>query len=135
MTNTKSAFETMAVLKPDLAIDQVTMSPGFYDKLDRDYNNFKDHVLIAAYEFSEDWGVWERHPKGEEIVMLLSGRAELVLRKSEGDETLKLDQNGAYAVVPRGIWHTAKVSEPTRMLFITPGEGTEHSEDPAVPSE
>ncbi|MCR9213614.1 MAG: cupin domain-containing protein [Proteobacteria bacterium] len=135
MTKIKSVFETMAVLKPGLAIDQVNMSPGFYDKLDRDYNNFKDHVLIAAYEFSEDWGVWERHPKGEEIVMLVSGRAELVLRKSDGDETLKLDQSGAYAVVPRNIWHTAKVSELTRMLFITPGEGTEHSKDPAVPSE
>jgi uncharacterized cupin superfamily protein len=135
MTKIPSMFETAAVLKPDFTVDPIAKSPGFYEMLDRDYDDFKGHVLMNADAFSEDWGVWERHPEGDEIVLLLSGRAELILRKSGGDETLTLDESGAYAVVPRGIWHTAKISEPTRMLFITPGEGTESSEDPAVPSE
>jgi hypothetical protein len=33
-------------------------------------------------------------------------------------------------VVPRNTWHTARVSGTTRMLFITPGEGTEIRADP-----
>lgn len=26
-------------------------------------------------------------------------------------------------VEPRGAWHIAKITEPARMLFVTPGEG------------
>jgi hypothetical protein len=28
--------------------------------------------------------------------------------------------------VPKGIWHTANTTLPTKMLFVTPGAGTEH---------
>lgn len=133
MKEIKSVFETAAILKPDFAVDQLAMGAGFYEQLDREFDNFKDHILIAAHEFYEDWGMWERHPAGDEIVLLLSGRAELVLRTGEGDKPVLLDESGAYAVVPRGIWHTARVVEPTRMLFITPGEGTEHADNPPRP--
>jgi hypothetical protein len=33
---------------------------------------------------------------------------------------------GSYVVVPKGVWHTARTSVATRMLFVTPGEGTEN---------
>jgi len=31
---------------------------------------------------------------------------------------------GDFVVVPRRVWHAAKVHRPSRLLFITPGEGT-----------
>ncbi len=31
-------------------------------------------------------------------------------------------------IVPKGIWHTACVNGPWRMLFITAGEGAQHRE-------
>ena len=33
---------------------------------------------------------------------------------------------GSFVIVPRGTWHTARTSVATKMLFITPGEGTKN---------
>ena len=54
----------------------------------------------------------------------------MILRMPAGDESVTLDEAGTYVVVPRDIWHTVKVSEPTRMLFLTPGEGTQNEAEP-----
>lgn len=129
----KNIFDVAAVFKPDLGVATVPTGQGMYEVLDRDFDQFKNHLLVSAYDFSESWGSWERHPAGDEIVMLLSGRVEMVLRRSGGDETVTLDQNSAYVVIPQGVWHTANAYEPTRMLFITAGEGTEHAEHPCSP--
>ncbi len=123
-------FDRFAVLQPDLSVGTVPVSPDLYEELDRKFDAFRGHVLISAHSFSADWGVWERHPAGDELVVLLAGRARLVLRGPDGDETHDLETAGTYVVVPRGAWHTARVSEPARLLFITPGEGTEHREEP-----
>jgi len=40
-------------------------------------------------------------------------------------ETITLEGSGA-VVVPRGVWHTARVRVPSRMLHVTRGEGTAH---------
>ena len=40
--------------------------------------------------------------------------------------TLELRAPGQFALVPKGTWHTAKVHETSRAVFITAGEGTEH---------
>lgn len=122
--------DIFAVLKPDLSVDAVPVSPTIYSELDEKYDNFKSHVLIASYQFESDWGVWERHPAGDEVVVLLSGRVRMVLRKASGDESVELVEPGSYVVVPRGVWHTAYVDEPTSMLFVTPGEGTENQDEP-----
>ncbi|MCR9143629.1 MAG: SRPBCC domain-containing protein [bacterium] len=122
-----------AILRPDLGVDTIRNSPEMYAALDRDYDRFQGHVLIAAYDFTEDWNSWECHPAGDETVILLSGAVEMVLRERGGDRSVVLQEPGTYVIVPRGVWHTAKVSGPARMLFITPGEGTEHAEDPSAP--
>jgi len=33
---------------------------------------------------------------------------------------------GRLLVVPKGVWHTAKVRNPARLLAITAGRGTQH---------
>jgi len=33
---------------------------------------------------------------------------------------------GRLLVIPRGVWHTAKMSGPARLLAITAGHGTQH---------
>jgi hypothetical protein len=42
------------------------------------------------------------------------------------EELIHLRESGSFAIVPRETWHTARTSVPTRMLFVTPGEGTEN---------
>lgn len=118
--------DAFAVLTPDLSLEARNVSPTLYASLDRDFNGFRGHVLIAEHAFNANWTTWERHPAGDELVVLLSGYAELVLRTDAGDTSVKLQASGEYLIVPRNTWHTARVPEQARMLFVTPGEGTEN---------
>jgi mannose-6-phosphate isomerase-like protein (cupin superfamily) len=88
--------------------------------------DFHNEFLVASSSFETDWPMWEMHPHGDEVVCLLSGSATLLLEKVDGTEEIALNTNGAYVLVPKGTWHTAKTQGPCRMLFITPGEGTQH---------
>ena len=81
--------------------------------------------LMGASDQSKDWDHWERHPAGEEILTLLSGKMELVLDMPEGEQRTVV-KAGETFIVPRGIWHRALVREPGRLMFVTPGAGTEH---------
>ncbi|QBK04751.1 cupin domain-containing protein [Hylemonella gracilis] len=82
--------------------------------------------LMSAFTFSEPWASWERHPAGEELVMLLSGACEFVLDLPDGVQVTQLQTPGAYVLVPPNVWHTARTTVPTTVLFLTPGAGTEH---------
>ncbi len=119
-----------AVIKPGLRVDTVPVTAGVYAELDRDYQQFHGHSLVAMHSFSSDWASWEIHPHGDEIVVLLSGSIRLTLREAQGDTTSRLDQPGDFVVVPRNIWHTARVDEPAQVLFVTPGEGTANADQP-----
>lgn len=82
--------------------------------------------LVSAYTFTEDWSSWEKHPAGEEFVCLLEGDVEFVLEQDGSATRVALNRSGSYILVPANTWHTAKIRKPSKMLFITPGEGTEH---------
>ena len=128
-----SAFQlqkTFVVLKPDLRADAVPVSDTLYQDLDRDYDQFADHTLVAWHRFENDWPSWEIHPQGDELVCLVSGAATMVLRQNGVDREVDLDSAGASVIVPANTWHTARVSEPTTMIFVTPGEGTDNRESP-----
>lgn len=81
--------------------------------------------LVSEFSFTQDWPSWEMHPHGDEFVYLLAGSVELLLERDSGVESIVLEGSGA-VVVPRGVWHTAKVRAPSRMLHVTRGEGTEN---------
>lgn len=80
--------------------------------------------LISEYEFGSDWPTWEMHPVADEFVYLISGAADLLLEEATGVRTLPLRALGA-VLVPRGVWHTAKIHAPSRMLHVTRGAGTQ----------
>lgn len=82
--------------------------------------------LISSFAFDEDWQSWERHPAGEEFVCLIEGEVELVLERDGVQSRVVLSKPGAYVLVPPNTWHTAKVRRPSRMIFVTAGEGTEN---------
>ncbi|WP_223670352.1 cupin domain-containing protein [Kangiella shandongensis] len=123
MPNLKNTF---AVIKPELEVDQIDVTPSVYSELDKNYNDFKDHQLVSIYEFSDDWGSWENHPKGDEIVVLVSGTVTFVFDNDGEYEEATLKDEGDFLVVPKNIWHTAKTKVPSKVLFITPGEDTQH---------
>ena len=82
--------------------------------------------LVSEWTFTEDWQGWERHPAGEELVMLLAGSATLVLEEAGQERSIPLSRAGSYVLVPRNVWHTARTAVPATLLFLTPGAGTEH---------
>jgi mannose-6-phosphate isomerase-like protein (cupin superfamily) len=55
----------------------------------------------------------------------LEGKATFLLDLSEGVREVALGP-GRLLVIPKGVWHTAKVSGPARLLAITAGQGTQH---------
>jgi mannose-6-phosphate isomerase-like protein (cupin superfamily) len=116
-------LDTYVVLGPDHAATSVSVTPTIWEELDRRFEHFRGRVLVARFDFERDWPTWEMHPNGDEIVVLLSGAARMVLGREER-RVAHLSQAGEFVVVPRGTWHTAQVDTPTSMLFVTPGEGT-----------
>lgn len=114
------------VLQPDLRATPVAVGPTLYEDIDRDFNGFRGHWLFSRYAFSEPWSNWERHPAGDEIVYLLAGDVTFVLEIDGSETQVRLSRAGSYVIVPANTWHTARPHAPSEMLFITPGEGTEH---------
>lgn len=81
--------------------------------------------LVCLYETKSDWEAWEAHPAGDELVLVLSGKAEF-LQEVDGEERRVIVGPHQAIINPPGVWHTANVLEPFLALFVTPGPGTMH---------
>ncbi len=79
--------------------------------------------LLAEFIFDTDWPNWEMHPEADELVYVLSGEANILLERECGVELVHVVAPGLVRV-PRGIWHTAKIIQPSRFLHMTMGAGT-----------
>ena len=121
-----------AILTPHNALVIKSISDDFYAELDSEFDRFANHTLISQFHFDAPWGVWEMHPKGDELVYLLGGDTDFLLRDDDGERRVRVREPGQYVVVPAGAWHTAEPHAPTHMLFITPGEGTENRDQPPI---
>jgi mannose-6-phosphate isomerase-like protein (cupin superfamily) len=117
---------TFIVLDAEQAIAEIPNTPSVYQDIDARFPSFQSCVLVAEYAFSEDWPTWEMHPAGDEMLYLLAGEAEIHVRSAGVTRQVRFNTPGSYLVVPKGAWHTAKVNAPCRILFITPGDGTQH---------
>ena len=117
--------QTYVLLAADGAATAVPGGAAFWTQPEGAIDAFGHGWLITESEGEIDWPHWEMHPEADEFVYLLSGEADFVLQLPEGVTTLQL-RGRAAVVVPRGVWHTAKLLAPTRMLFVTMGAGTQH---------
>ena len=125
-------LDTFPVLTPDMRVEALPFTGGmeFYEGLETKFGSFNKHVLVSCHEFNEAWATWEFHPKGDEVVVLLSGTATMALLIDGEHQLVDVETPGEFVIVPQGIWHTAIAADNARMLFITPGEGTENLEEP-----
>ncbi len=130
--NVQQIEEQFPVLTPQMGIEALPWTGGmeFYANMESHFGTFANHVLVSCHRFNEAWPTWECHPKGDELVLLMSGTATMVLLIAGEQQTLTLSEPGAFITVPRGVWHTATEADNAQMLFITPGEGTENLETP-----
>lgn len=81
--------------------------------------------LTAVYRFERDTPVWEMHPEGDEVLVLLSGAIDVVFEVDGKAHIVELRED-ASCLVPRGTWHKQIVRAPGDELAITYGRGTEH---------
>ena len=120
-------LSTYIRLGNDASVELLPVDETFWPRLmEGRLGNFHNEFLIASYSYNADWTTWEMHPHGNEIVILLSGAISFVFEEKSGENSIDLDETGTYVIVPKGVWHTARVKMPSRILAITPGEGTEH---------
>ena len=119
-----------AIFTPSLEAKTKALSLTFYPELEAEFNGFAGHVLISQHHFAEDWPTWEVHPAGDEFVTLITGDITLVLWQDQQEHALRLSTPSDFVIIPKGVWHTARVHTPTTMLFVTPGEGTKNAAAP-----
>ena len=81
--------------------------------------------LVAQHTFTESWDMWEMHPHGAEVVIVIAGKMTLHHKRDGGASSVVLGA-GEYAINEPGTWHTADVEESATAIFVTAGEGTEH---------
>ena len=123
----KNILSDFLHLRDDSKTEVLEASPKFWQELAQGARpELNQGRLMSAFSFSESWSSWERHPAGEELVMLLSGAVTMVLEQDGIEQIIELTAPGAYVLVPKGVWHTARTSISTTMVFLTPGDGTEH---------
>jgi len=118
------------ILDERFKADTVEVTQDLYERLDEQYKEFAGHLLVSSYAFDDDWPTWEVHPAGDEFVIMVSGDADLVLARDDGDETIRMTEPGTFAIVPQDTWHTARIRRHSVMMFITPVEGTVKAEEP-----
>jgi mannose-6-phosphate isomerase-like protein (cupin superfamily) len=100
-------------------------SPDYLEAYGRRFAEDGDRGrLVCVLPQTDSWDSWERHPAGEEVVFLISGRVDVV-QEIDGEERVIPLRPGEALINPPGVWHTARVHEPGVALFITPGRGTE----------
>ena len=127
MTNASQILSTYLHVRDGGSLDLVPAPDTFWSDLaEGKLPELDQGRLMSAFTFDEPWSSWERHPAGEELVMLLSGSATLVLEEPGGERAVALSAPGDYVLVPRNTWHTARSTVAATMLFLTPGAGTEH---------
>ncbi len=68
---------------------------------------------------------WERHPVGDEIVMVVSGETTISFLTVDGEARSTMGA-GQMVVVPQGTWHRFDTPDEVEVLTVTP-QPTDHS--------
>jgi len=114
---------TYLALDRDGGVTELPVGPDFWSKVQQ--SAAAGGAMVAVYPMKADWPHWEMHPRGDEVLVLLDGRLELILDEPGGERRVRFGP-GQTVVIPAGVWHRALVPEPGRLLGITFGDGTEH---------
>ena len=89
-----------------------------------------DQATIVVTKFA-GLAPWERHPAGDELIVVLEGGGEITVLTDDGPVVAEL-RPGRLFVCPKGLWHRAHAQPAMTALYVTPIAGGEHSfaEDP-----
>jgi mannose-6-phosphate isomerase-like protein (cupin superfamily) len=106
-------------------IETYDVGPTFWDDLTSQRLRLSGRMAGCVHLTPGSLDHWERHPDGDEFLLLLSGAVTLVLEEPFGRRDVPLKAGEAF-VVPKGIWHTFQIAQAGDLVFATAGEGSEH---------
>jgi quercetin dioxygenase-like cupin family protein len=107
-------------------LPEFTGDPAWYQAYGAQFENLDGGGrLVTMHSFAEPWTSWEMHPHGEELVLCTAGTITIWQQTTNGNQAVVL-QPGDAIINPAGVWHTADVTAPATLFFITAGAGTEH---------
>ena len=89
-------------------------------------SEFREGGVYLAHFAGES--AWERHPVGDELVMVCEGRTELTMI-IDGDEVAHDLNTGELIVVPADTWHRFR-SDGVKLLAVTPQPSDHQAERP-----
>lgn len=128
MTRPQSApfdpTNTYVDLAPDGSTPLLRVTTDFWDRLASGALTVAGR-MVSMQHMTADWPHWERHPAGDELLVLTSGEVDIILDEPDGERRVRLSDRAGF-VVPRGTWHRAEIVRPAEVLFVTEGAGTEH---------
>jgi quercetin dioxygenase-like cupin family protein len=84
-----------------------------------------DKATIMVTKFA-GLAPWERHPDGDELIVVLEGGGDITVLTESGPVTSEL-RPGCLFVCPKGLWHRAHAQPAMVALYVTPLGGGEHS--------
>ncbi len=96
---------------------------------DLDRTELTSGQILSVFAYTTTWDYQERHPSGDELVVVLEGRFDVLLELGDGlaETAIPLSGRGSCRVIPAGTWHRLAVNEPGTVLFVTPVPArTEH---------
>ncbi len=91
--------------------------------------DYRDGAVFIAHWAGES--EWERHPVGDEVVMIVDGATTMSMLIG-GDEQRYALTRGDLVVVPQGTWHRFHAPDGVKVMTVTP-QPTDHSADLPVP--
>jgi mannose-6-phosphate isomerase-like protein (cupin superfamily) len=85
--------------------------------------NYRDGgVFVAHWAGASEW---ERHPVGDEIVMVVEGTTTMFFLTADGERSAVLGA-GDLVVVPCNTWHRFETPDRVKLMSVTP-QPTDHS--------
>ncbi|MET0148439.1 MAG: cupin domain-containing protein [Acidimicrobiales bacterium] len=81
-------------------------------------------VFVSHYAGSSEW---ERHPVGDEIVVVVEGATTMFLL-IDGEEVAQAMGPGELVVVPQDTWHRFETPDGVKVVSVTP-QPTDHQVD------
>jgi mannose-6-phosphate isomerase-like protein (cupin superfamily) len=122
-TDTIDLYDTLIHLRQGGLAEPGTRSGGLADA---------SLWTVGAFHADSDQAVhadfWERHPTGQEVIVVLSGALHVYLR-GDGNAPAATLTAGQSFIVPVGRWHRLAVVAPGDLLTITTRAGTDHEKD------
>lgn len=114
---------TYLLIRDDHKVDRVPVTDDFWQTIG-DKPELRAGRMVSRFIFDADWGHWEMHPHGDELIVVTEGAMTMVIEHPDREERIET-ASGDAIVVPKGLWHRAEVPERCVAIFATYGRDTQ----------